>query len=147
MIIYIPSPNIARIDGVSQDTLVVFTSDESGVTVLLEQQEVHVRGCHLEGEPGGRLHSQLSGFHGFPININLRFSSRCQKFTKSRHILKRADIFGDNNMGNLLPNLLDFLLDFGLRARPITQLLNSQPKSQVFVTILFLHVLHQLLDT
>ena len=92
MIIYIPSPNIARIDGVSQDTLVVFTADESRVTVFLEQQEVHVRGCHLEGEPGGRLHSQLSGFHGFPININLRFGSRCQKFTKSRHIFKRADI-------------------------------------------------------
>ena len=78
---YVPSPDVAGIDGVGHDTLVIFTSYESGVAILLEQKEVDVRGRHFKSEPRGRLHSQLGRFHRFPINIDLRFSSRRQKFT------------------------------------------------------------------
>ena len=47
---------------------------------------------------------------------------------------------------DLLPDLLDFLLDLGLCAWPPLELLDSQPEPQVLMAVLFLHEAQQLLQ-
>ncbi len=43
-----------------------------------------------------------------------------------------------------LPDLLDFLLDLGLRAGARPELLDGEPEPEVLVAVLLLHVGHQI---
>ena len=47
---------------------------------------------------------------------------------------------------HLLPDFLDFLPDFGLGSGARLELLHRQPEAQILVTVLLLHVGHELLD-
>ena len=138
----LPSPNVARIDGVTKDALVVLGSDEPRVAVLLQEQEVDVAGCDLKGVPGRVLHGSLCGLHGFAVDVDFGLGSRGKKFAERRHYLEGLHEKGQDM--DLLPDLFDLLPDLGLVARTVAKLLDGQPESQVFVAVLFLHVLHQL---
>lgn len=51
MFLHLPSSNVAWVDGIGQNTLVIFRPNESWVAILFEQQNVDVTGGNFKGEP------------------------------------------------------------------------------------------------
>ena len=77
----LPTPDVARIDGIGQNTFVVFRANKSRITILLEQQKVDMTGCNFKGKTRRSFHGLFCGLHGLAINVDLSLGSRSQEFT------------------------------------------------------------------
>ena len=72
----LPTPDVARIDGIGQNTFVVFRANKSRITILLEQQKVDMTGCNFKGKTRRSFHGLFCGLHGLAINVDLSLGSR-----------------------------------------------------------------------
>lgn len=146
----VPFLLIARIDRVGGQGFVVFGADEARVAVLLEQERVHVLRGHLEGVAIRVLYGLFRRFHGLTINVDLCLCSGREKLAasrKHRRLLAQLNRPLQDDPNDLLPDLLDFLLDPDLGARPRPEILHCQPEAEVLVAVLALQVGHELLHT
>ena len=73
----LPTPDVARIDGIGQNTFVVFRANKSWIAILLEQQKINMARCNFKGKTGRGFHGLFCSLHRFTVNVDFSLRSGC----------------------------------------------------------------------